>query len=90
MREAKVEVFEFDELSETARWRAINGAIQFMLEMPDENFSVEFRMACSKAESLRTPWFMGEYVWDFCKEEVISLCREYDYTSNGHIFSYRE
>ena len=83
-------VFEFDELSEEARERAISDHIAFWLEIiPYEEATGNFKKAIDKAEKLRTPWFTGGYVYDYCKEEVIEEIKlnGYTFTADGKIFS---
>jgi len=35
---------------------------------------------------MRTPWFVGEYMLDYAKEEIEELCRICDYLEDGTYF----
>jgi hypothetical protein len=71
-RTIEVKVYKFNELSEESKNKAINGYITFLLETYTEEFaSDELRRAVNDSESMRTPWFAGEYVWDYCKDEIL-------------------
>lgn len=86
----KIKVYKFDELSGKARETAINNEINFLLEvnnslMPDLD-SDGVKKAIAKAEAMRTPWFVGSYVWEYCEDEILSNLREYEFTDDGKIY----
>ena len=82
------EVYDFDELEEIARTKAINSEIQFQLEMADDNSPLDIKRAIDEAERMLTPWFAGGYIWDYAHDLIIDNCRGYDYLSDGSIFFY--
>ncbi len=53
-------VYEFKELSEKIQNKVINTQIEFILSWPFEDMSEGMKKACLKAESIQTPWFVGE------------------------------
>ena len=65
--------YEFDELSEEAQNKAISDHINFWMEVRefDEENKGNFEKAVDEAEKMKTPWFMGEYIYDYCKNEII-------------------
>ena len=87
------EVFLFDELSENAQHKAINDFIIAMIETTDyEEGSDNYKKAIDDAEKMHTPWFTGEYVWDYCKEEILAELKREDalYLKEGSFFEYEE
>jgi hypothetical protein len=82
------DVYQFNELGEVARKRAIESAISFYMEsVPYEEMSTTMQQACDKADDMRTPWFTGSYIWDYCEDEIIESCEGYEYTEDGSIFN---
>ena len=89
MKTVTIPIFEYDELSKEAQEKVINETIQFMIETIDpetDECSLEFIRASKEARELQTPWFLAEYVWDYCKEEVLGYCREFFYFKNGSVY----
>ena len=90
MKEVTVtyKIYKFDELSEEAQLDAMEREITFWLEvMSYEDMPVEMQKAIDKAEKMQTPWFVGEYIWEDCKEFILERCRQYDYTEDGKVFN---
>ena len=69
--------------------KVINDVIQFMIEVYDDpkEWSPEFTDAVHRANAMRTPWFVGEYIWELCKEEVLGICQDFLYFRNGKVYS---
>ena len=75
--------FDFEELTEGAKLRAINDRISSMVECVEyEEGTENFKRAIDKAESMRTPWFVGSYIYDYCKEEIIETIKINEYLFN--------
>lgn len=90
MKTRTINVYSFDELNEKARNKAINDRINDMLEYESEDHYKnwpEFKKACDKAEQMQTPWFTGSYVWEYCKEGILSDLKEneWEYDEDGNI-----
>lgn len=67
------EFFTYDELSKEAQDRAMNDLINFWIDCLDcNNGSDNFRKAIDKSNSMQTPWFVGEYIYEYCKDELLS------------------
>lgn len=82
------EVYSFNELNHTAREKAINDAIMFYIEcVPFENMSNDMQRAINEADDMKTPWFVGSYIFEYCKDEILEFCSDYDYLENGKIFN---
>ena len=86
MREVTVtyQVYQFDELGEKARAKAIDDTIQFILVSDCQEFTVV--EAQKKAESMLTPWFTGGYIWEYAHDFVVDMCRNYEYLNDGEIY----
>ena len=87
--ETKTKVYKFEELTEEAKDKAISDHIEFLIEtLLEGEASDNFKKACKKAEEMRTPWFTGSYVYDYCKEEIIEEIKinDYDFTEEGKLF----
>lgn len=74
-------VYTFDELSKRAQDQAVTNEITMMLEIYSEDESAgtseNLKKAVHKADAMQTPWFTGEYVWEYCKDEILRNLREY-------------
>ena len=82
-----IEVYEFNELSESAKMRAINDCINWMLENIDyDTMSDNMKRACLKAANMKTPWFTGSYVFDYCIDEIMESVNGYSFLSDGSIY----
>ena len=84
------QVYKFNELSPKKQETAICNHIDFWLEITpydSEHASPNFKKACDEAERMQTPWFVGEYVYDYCKDEIIEEIKlnDYDFFSNGEL-----
>jgi hypothetical protein len=80
-------VYQFNELPESGRNKAINSALSFFVEYtPYEELSESMQKACDKAEAMRTPWFTASYIWEYCQDEIEEFCNNYEYTIDGSIY----
>ena len=91
MKKVNVEysVYQFDELEKKAQDKVINEYIKFVLETTDINSldkKSNLLKAHQRAEEMRTPWFTGSYIWEYCEEEVLSAVRDEEYLINGELF----
>lgn len=82
------EVFNFTELKENARLKAINDTINFFIEdIPYKNLSENMKKAVDISEKMKTPWFLSEYIMEYAENEIIEMCNQYKYLKNGIIFN---
>ena len=88
MKKVKVtyKVYQFDELSEEAKLKATNDEIKNTLEHGYDELTTNQKRAVDEAEELLTPWFVGEYMWQYAKDEIEDLCRMNDYLEDGSYF----
>ena len=84
-------VYDYDELSEDAKNRAVNDLINFWMNFIQyEKAWPKLKKAFDKAEAMRTPWFTGAYVWDYCKEEVLAELRGLEFLKTGEYHGNKE
>ena len=82
------EVYSYDELLPVAKDKAVSDYIQFLMDViPYEQLDGNLKKAVDKAEDMKTPWFTASYVWEYCKDEIIEGCKQYEYLNDGSIFN---
>jgi len=85
MKTVKITIYDYDELKDKARGKAMNDLIAEWCEMGVDG-NPNFDKAVQETERLKTPWFLPEYIFDYCEKELIEeLCR-YQYYKNGEIY----
>ncbi len=91
MKVMKIKVYEFKELNEETQNKVINNTIDFITSITNFetiNKNTNFYKAYKKAEELQTPWFLGQYLWDYAKNQILKMCKQYYYFKDGEIFNY--
>jgi hypothetical protein len=86
-------VFTYDELPKPAQGSIVNQIIQDWIEHPDLVSEGAYRLynkAGEQSERLRTPWFFGEYIWEYCKEFVLGEAKQSYYLASGKWHSFIE
>lgn len=83
----KIRVYRFDELDADARQRAINDLIEFFSHY-DYDFIrkswPKMADAIDKAEQMQTPWFTGQYIYDYCYNDLLLPClQEQEFEKDG-------
>lgn len=61
--------YEFKDLSEDAKFKALNDQIQFEIEVMNENSP--FFEAAQKMQKMQTPWFLAETLFHDYKPQLI-------------------
>ena len=83
------EVYKYNELSDDAKRKAMNDYINELIEvMPFEELSHDsnFYKAYKECERMRTPWFIAEYIYEYCKDELEKDLSEYWFLEDGKFF----
>ena len=87
------EAYEFKDLDETAKEKVISEHINFWIDIKEMNKENpgNFERAVKDAERNRTPWFLGSYIYDYCKEEIIDEIKasNYLFDKSGNILPIR-
>lgn len=82
--------YSYDELSKEAKERVINDTIKFWIETReyDKENKGNFEKAVDKAEEMRTSWFTGEYIYEYCLNELENEVRinRYLFNEKGEMF----
>ena len=89
MKEIKINVYEFDELSTRSKETAMNEAVKYIAENTDFeklNHKNKLYKAYKKSMEMETPWFLNQYIYDDCKDLVEAELKKYLYTEAGEIF----
>ncbi len=93
MRLVEIPIYQFDELSEDAKNRAVQDEITAMLEMytdPEEDGSEQFWRAVEECERLGTPWFIADAIWEYCQDEILEQVRQLEFYEDGGFFGHIE
>lgn len=46
----------------------------------------KFNELKEECEDLQTPWFIGHYIYDYCKKDILKKAKKYMYYENGNIY----
>ena len=92
MRKVEIGIFNFDELEEDIKENVIDNAITFIIDTMDleklkNKKDSGLYKAWKKSEDMRTPWFLGSYIWEYAEKEVLELCRGNEYFKNGEVYN---
>lgn len=82
-------IYKYDELSEKSKEQAVSDYIEWWLGTIDFeklNKNTNLYKAIRKAEEMRTPWFEMQYVWDYCKKDILKNVKRDEYYENGSVF----
>lgn len=82
-------IYKFNELKEESKDKVINNFIKELVEFT--NFSKisknsNLYKAYKQCEDLQTPWFIGNYIYDYCKKDILKKAKKYMYYENGNIY----
>jgi len=77
--------YEFDDLTDDVKGIVINDAINFEIEVMSEDSP--YYDCALKMEQMRTPWFLGSYIYENRKEDIIETLKinEYLFDDEGEI-----
>ncbi len=79
-----ITAYEFDDLNEEAKRKVLVSQVEFWLETRKykTKYKGNYERAVDKAEEMRTPWFTGEYVLEYCEKELIREIKANKYLFN--------
>lgn len=81
-----IELYTYSELCEEAQNKAVNDIIKAWTVDPmfvPDDAKEGYDMAVIDSERMQTPWFVGEYIWDYCKKQVLEQLGEWYFTKDG-------
>jgi len=86
MRAIMTRLYQFDELSDEAKNKALMDQVEFEIETMDENSP--FYSISEEMERMQTPWFLGETIFHEHREELIETIKanKYEFFSNGSFY----
>lgn len=85
----EIKLYKFEELKEYAKDRAITEYIDFITsttEFSKLNKNTNLYRAFKKSEELQTPWFLGDYIWKYCKEDMIPKLKMMWFLESGEYY----
>jgi len=85
----QVNIYKFDELDEKTQNKIITDYITFWLDTIDFeklNKNTNLYKAIKQCEKMQTPWFIHQYVFDYCKKQILKIVKSYEYLANGEMF----
>ena len=82
-------IYKYDELEETAKNRVINEYIEAIILTTD--FSMldkrsNLYRAFKESEKMQTPWFLGQYIWEYCEKQILKTLKSHKYYENGELY----
>lgn len=86
----KYNIYEFNELKEEIKEQVINNYIDLYIyektaeKEPHKNSNLY--KAIKKARDLQTPWFLGQFVFDYCEKDILKEVKKYEYYKNGGLY----
>lgn len=97
MREIKMTVYNYNELSDEAKQKSLNNLIDWKIEMFNMYYGTDYiseenniYKAYKKTVEMDTPWFFGSYIYEYCKEELEEELNMYEYFEDGTIYCEKE
>lgn len=86
MRTIRTKVYQFSELSEQAKFKAVSEQINFEIEMIEDEHNA-FWDAAQEMERMQTPWFLAENIYHDPKLRAIVIedieANDYYYLADG-------
>ena len=85
----KYDVYKFDELDERTQEKIICDYLDFNycnIDITKLHKNSNLYKAFKKAEDLQTPWFIEQFIWDYCKKDILKDIKKYEYYKNGGLY----
>lgn len=89
MRKITINIYKFEELKEEVKEKVIEEYIKFLITTTDFekiNKNSNLYKAYKESTEMQTPWFLGSYIYDFCKKQIMKDINAQEYYKNGDIF----
>lgn len=82
-------IFKYNELCDDAKERAIYNYIDDMandINWDTINKNSNLYKAIKKAESMQTPWFTYNYIYEYCEKEIMKNIRKLEFYEDGGLY----
>lgn len=92
MRKVEINIYKFKELEEEIQEKVICNYIDTLIATTDfDELSKNSNMykAYKEAEKNQTPWFLGQFIWEYCEEQILKNISKLEFKKNGDVF-YKE
>ena len=83
-----INIYKISELDGNTQNKIINQYIDEIVETTDfENLNKNTNLykAYKKSIQLKTPWFLGQFVWEYCQKQIIKDLKQDYYTIDGEL-----
>ena len=87
-REKIIRLIEFNKLSKESQDCVINSVITTIIDTTDFgqlHKNSKLYKAYRDCTKMKTPWFLGEYIWEYCKSMVLKECKRWLYSEDATI-----
>ena len=85
-----IKIYNFNELNEEAKGKALYNYIDFLVNTIDDitklNKNSNLYKAIKKAEDMKTPWFVYDYVYTYCNKQILRTIKKYKYFEDGELY----
>ena len=81
-----IEVYEFNELSEEAKDKAIKEHVDYLIDIDwnyEEYIPGYVQEAMERSEEMETPWFFGQYIYQYGQEYIVQELQDHDFLITG-------
>ena len=85
----KINIYKYDELEKTAKNRVINEYIEAIILTTDFSMldkTSNLYRAFKESEKMQTPWFLGQYIWEYCEKQILKTLKSHKYYENGGLY----
>lgn len=80
-----LKAYKFKELNEKSQNKALNDEtkVWMVIKPYDEKNKGNFEKAIDKANDTNTPWFLADYIYECCKDELMNALRDALFYEDG-------
>ena len=82
-------LYKYRELTDKAKEKAMSDLIELWIStIPIDTVShnSNYYKAYKKCEEMRTPWFFGSYVYDYCKNQLEKELKSLEFLVDGTVY----
>lgn len=82
-------LYKYRELTDVAKNKAMSDLISSWIEfIPVDSMAhnSNFYKAYRKSEEMKTPWFFGRYIYEYCKNQLEKELRQLEFLADGTVY----